>query len=40
MRWAIHTVKPLDYFVDGNVAILGDAVRFRLIYFDEIDGLN
>jgi len=27
MLWAIHTVKPLDYFVDGNVAILGDAAH-------------
>jgi len=27
MRWAIHTVKPLDYFVNGNVALLGDAAH-------------
>ena len=27
LRWAIHTVKPLNSFVSGNVAILGDAVR-------------
>jgi salicylate hydroxylase len=27
MRWAIHTVKPLDYFVNENVALLGDAAH-------------
>ncbi|KAF8806839.1 FAD/NAD(P)-binding domain-containing protein [Phlegmacium glaucopus] len=27
LRWAIHVVKPLDSFVDGNVAILGDAAH-------------
>ncbi|KAF8202568.1 hypothetical protein BJ912DRAFT_872417 [Pholiota molesta] len=27
LRWAIHTVKPLNSFVSGNVAILGDAAH-------------
>lgn len=26
-RWAIHIAKPLDSFVNGNVAILGDAAH-------------
>ena len=39
LRWAIHTVKPLDSFVNGNVAILGDAVRIWFIIPDERLGL-
>ncbi|KAF8961501.1 hypothetical protein BDZ97DRAFT_1664184 [Flammula alnicola] len=27
LRWAIHTVKPLESFVSGNVALLGDAAH-------------
>ncbi|KAF8159235.1 salicylate hydroxylase [Crassisporium funariophilum] len=27
LRWAIHTVKPLNSFVSGNVVILGDAAH-------------
>ncbi|KAF7770266.1 hypothetical protein Agabi119p4_6240 [Agaricus bisporus var. burnettii] len=27
LRWAIHTVKPLSTFVDGRVAIMGDAAH-------------
>ncbi|KJA23632.1 hypothetical protein HYPSUDRAFT_215178 [Hypholoma sublateritium FD-334 SS-4] len=30
LRWAIHTVKPLNSFVSGNVAILGDAAHAML----------
>ncbi|KAF8075333.1 hypothetical protein FPV67DRAFT_1728536 [Lyophyllum atratum] len=27
LRWAVHTVKPLDSFVSGHVALLGDAAH-------------
>lgn len=26
MQWAIHTVRPMQSFVSGRVALLGDAV--------------
>lgn len=26
-RWAVHTTTPLQSYVSGNVALLGDAVR-------------
>ena len=25
LQWAIHTVKPMESFVSGRVALLGDA---------------
>jgi salicylate hydroxylase len=25
-RWALHSIRPLPHYVDGRVALLGDAV--------------
>lgn len=36
LRWAVHTVRPLRSFVNGRVALIGDAVGVPFLFLTTI----